>query len=273
MSKVAEGIYHIWKKTGVACTLVTGQESALLIDTGYGFADIRSLVENLTDLPYRILNTHCHVDHAGGNFRFDQDIMIHPFERKVYDLYQREAKPAIIRKYQKDCGEGNYPWPDTLNLEEYLEYKPCTFRMLNDGEKIFLGGRCLDVIFLPGHTRGSVVVFDEKTGILIAGDTISDSLWIQFPQSEHILKFARYLEKLKKYSIKGILSSHSRRICDPKLIDKLKEAIEHIDCNQSRVFIHPRTGVKSSLFQYPVDDLDGISKIYIVFDAKQLADG
>jgi glyoxylase-like metal-dependent hydrolase (beta-lactamase superfamily II) len=41
---------------------------------------------------------------------------------------------------------------------------------------------------VPGHSAGSLVLFDEQTGLLIAGDalgsnrpTIVDSLWMQFP--------------------------------------------------------------------------------------------
>ena len=50
--------------------LIIGTERALLIDTGIGIGNIRSVVETMTHLPYDVVNTHHHYDHVGGNGRF-----------------------------------------------------------------------------------------------------------------------------------------------------------------------------------------------------------
>ena len=264
--EIGDGIYHIWEKPGVASTLILGDREALLIDTGYGFCDLRKIIRQITSLPYRILNTHCHLDHAGGNYLFDQPIYINPIESEVYEYYQREQKPGIIEKYLREYRESDLPWPDEFDVSGYLDYKPCNFLPLSDGENIELGKRKITVIFLPGHTRGSVVVFDEKTGILFSGDDISNSLWIQFPQSEDVEKFGRHLDKLKSCAVRQIFSSHSVKPWPPELIGILQEAIGSIRIEDSRVFVHPRTGVESRLLKYPVRGIDGMDKLYIVYD-------
>ena len=90
--EAAPSLFHIYEPGDVHCTLIVGRERALLFDTGYGFCDIREAVSALTDLPLTIVNSHGHLDHAGGNFWFEQKIYIHPYERQVYDLYQKEKK-------------------------------------------------------------------------------------------------------------------------------------------------------------------------------------
>ena len=44
--------------------LIIGTERALLIDTGIGIGNIRSVVETMTHLPYDVVNTHHHYDHV-----------------------------------------------------------------------------------------------------------------------------------------------------------------------------------------------------------------
>ena len=55
--------------------LLEGDEKALLLDTGYGTGTLRAFVENLTDKPVIVANTHYHPDHAGGNGEFEKVYM------------------------------------------------------------------------------------------------------------------------------------------------------------------------------------------------------
>lgn len=296
---IGHSIYHIWEPGKVACSLVLGRHHALLIDTGYGFGDLKACIRGITDLPLIIVNTHGHLDHAGGNYQFDQPAGIHPYERVVYDLYQHMHKPAIVQKFDKQVQadavskasspaipkasspvtsqasfDNSFMWPREFDHDAYLTYKNVLFTDLKDREIIDLGGRSVEVIFLPGHTRGSVVFLDLNTGILFSGDNISDSLWIQFDQSENIhnyLDHLRALSDLSTFPIKHILSSHRTWLWPRRIMDLQIEAIEHITLEKSSLFVHPRTGVRSLKFKYPVTDLNGISRLYIVFNPKDIA--
>ena len=69
--------YKHWEETH--CYLLCGTERAVLIDTGLGVANIKNVVENLTDLPIVVLTTHAHWDHIGGH-KYFKDFAIHENE-------------------------------------------------------------------------------------------------------------------------------------------------------------------------------------------------
>src|SRR5215203_318122 len=82
VSEPSRGVFAIREPLqvdDVRSYLIAGSEKAILVDTGTGVGDIRKIVEQLTDLPVGVVNSHSHWDHIGGNWRFD-DIAIHPLE-------------------------------------------------------------------------------------------------------------------------------------------------------------------------------------------------
>ncbi|MCP4301237.1 MAG: amidohydrolase family protein, partial [Gammaproteobacteria bacterium] len=60
-------IYEPFQWQEVISYLIVGSESSVLFDTGTGIGDIRSIVDHLTDNPFRVLNSHSHFVHIGGN--------------------------------------------------------------------------------------------------------------------------------------------------------------------------------------------------------------
>ena len=60
--------YKHWEETH--CYLMYGTEKAVLIDTGLGVSNIRSVVDSLTTLPIMAVTTHAHWDHIGGHQYF-----------------------------------------------------------------------------------------------------------------------------------------------------------------------------------------------------------
>ena len=135
--------------------LVLGADRALLVDTGFGISDLKACVRTLTELPLMVMNTHVHPDHSGGNGQFD---VVYVGEHETpetadgvlfYNIPgQRDACDAVKRG-------GSY-----------------RFAHLRDGQRIDLGDRILRCVEIPGHTRGSMALFDESTHLLIAGDAI-----------------------------------------------------------------------------------------------------
>ena len=77
ITEIAHKTYLINESGLNVMYLVVGTERALLIDTGSGYCDLKSIVERLTDKPYDVVLTHGHVDHAGGCDIFPE-IYIHP---------------------------------------------------------------------------------------------------------------------------------------------------------------------------------------------------
>ena len=50
----------------VCAYLIEGDDKAILLDTGFGYGDLKAFVDTLTTLPYEVILTHGHPDHAGG---------------------------------------------------------------------------------------------------------------------------------------------------------------------------------------------------------------
>jgi len=54
-----------------------------------------------------------------------------------------------------------------------LEVPPAAIsRELHDGDTLILGNAVLKVLHTPGHTPGSICLYDEKEGVLLSGDTL-----------------------------------------------------------------------------------------------------
>ena len=88
VTELMKDVYLINEFGGTNCYLVTGSDRALLIDCGTGFCDIRSAVENVTNLPVVLVATHGHVDHIGGAGQFEE-------------MYIHRADTALINRIQK----------------------------------------------------------------------------------------------------------------------------------------------------------------------------
>ena len=70
--------YKHWEETH--CYLLCGEKYAILIDTGLGVSNIRTIVDSLTKLPVMTVTTHVHWDHIGGHKYFD-NIAVHEAEK------------------------------------------------------------------------------------------------------------------------------------------------------------------------------------------------
>lgn len=261
----AENIYHIEESAGVFTSLIVGEERALLIDTGYGFCDLHKIIRELTDLPVTIVNTHGHLDHAGGDYLFDE-VYINYKDLPVYLWYQAVEKPKFLEKFEKDYGDRIHDiWPEDFDAEAYMGKKARHLIPLEDHERFDLGGRSVEAIFLPGHTKGSVVFLDDQSGLLFSGDDISKTVWIQFDHSASLEEYKNGLDQLRNYPIKGIITSHLPDIFPKHLIDWVMLAIMHATPEKSRLFVHPRTGQKALFYREKVSGIDNVHSIRLVY--------
>lgn len=71
--------YRHWEETH--CYLLCGTEKAILIDTGLGVANIKTVIDCLTELPVMVITTHVHWDHIGGHKYFN-NIAAHEAEKE-----------------------------------------------------------------------------------------------------------------------------------------------------------------------------------------------
>ncbi len=272
---LADHIYHIEENAGTCSTLITGERQALLIDTGYGFADLRKVVRSLTGLPLIVVNTHGHLDHAGGDYLFAGDaegesrldkVYINYTEFPVYLWYEAVEKPRFLEKFKKDYGPDIHRiWPQSFDEARYLAARAAKLWPLSDGQAFELGGRTVTAFFLPGHTKGSVVFFDDASGLLFGGDNISKTVWLFFDHSAPLEQYVQGLKAARRLPLRGIVASHCTEIFAPQLIDWIVLAAANATAKNSKVFVHPRTGQKAWFFRQKVEGMDNVHSIRLVY--------
>jgi glyoxylase-like metal-dependent hydrolase (beta-lactamase superfamily II) len=134
------------------------KDACCIIDPGCYFGnerrDLQEYIEQQGLTPEALLNTHCHLDHVFGNKfvhdTWDLPLHLHEKEKPVLEL-----APVMGRSWGLPFE--NYRGPLVL---------------LEPGEKVVLGGNELQILFLPGHSPGSVGFYCAAQGFLIAGDTL-----------------------------------------------------------------------------------------------------
>jgi glyoxylase-like metal-dependent hydrolase (beta-lactamase superfamily II) len=147
--------------------LVEGDDLAMLVDSGTGIGDIGTVVRRLTAKPVLLVNSHSHWDHVGDNWQFDR-IWIH--EAEASRLPAGVPNERMRLNLTEDNFTGERPaWIDPSTFEIRGSSPE---RLLHGGEVIDLGGRQFTVIHTPGHSPGGIVLLEEATGILIAGDAV-----------------------------------------------------------------------------------------------------
>lgn len=153
--------------------VVIGTQRALVIDSGSGFMDLKATVEGLTKLPYDVVITHSHPDHAGGAGLVDS-VYIHPADAPAAAAITYESRVRygqIMRSMSARPGAAGFPeaWgytdADVRRWPKIPEFKP-----LSDGQVFDLGGRKVTAYHLPNHTPGSMVFIDDKSRIAFTGD-------------------------------------------------------------------------------------------------------
>jgi glyoxylase-like metal-dependent hydrolase (beta-lactamase superfamily II) len=101
---------------------------------------------------------------------------------------------------------------------------------LQDGERVNLGGRELEVIFAPGHTPDSVVLFDRKNGLLFTGDTFYPGpIYLFVPETD----FAAYVRSVARLAalepqVKLLLPAHNVPAAAPFYLKRLDDAVQQV---------------------------------------------
>lgn len=209
----------------VVSYLVVGRDRAVLIDTGMGIDNMKAAVEGLTQLPVLVVNTHSHYDHIGDNYRFEQ-IAIHREEAKYIE---KGIGPQDLAELVGPDTFINSP-PEGFNAQIYQIHPSQPTKILKDGENISLGNRTLEIIHTPGHSPGSICLWDRENGMLFSGDTVYDGgLYIQLPDSN----FCAYQESMDRLvriapSLRVIFPSHGKIPLEPGFITKILGAFKDI---------------------------------------------
>lgn len=208
----------------------------ILIDTGIVSAcddfvtNIPHMLENIKNTGLIAINTHEHWDHIGLNGYLVKErgsllaahkagilwIENHDYQwKQLFEFFCPEIIPDKERKqiYWSEIGE-----PVKVHL------------LLQGGEIIRNQNYELEVIHTPGHSPGSICLFERNKKILFSGDTVQGSGFFgNLPFYNNVTQFRNSLERIKKLDPSIILGAHSSRIEGGEVKKILDEGIRTID--------------------------------------------
>jgi glyoxylase-like metal-dependent hydrolase (beta-lactamase superfamily II) len=149
---------------GELCYLIEGREKALLVDGLSGVGSLRAFVRELTDLPVELVLTHGHPDHMGAAFEYGR-CFLHPDDiAALYESGDAERRYAFAASGAKDF---------TLRMEDTVPCVPIVTLPVEDGYIFDLGGAQMEVVAVPGHTWGSIVLLDRAARVVYSGDAVN----------------------------------------------------------------------------------------------------
>jgi glyoxylase-like metal-dependent hydrolase (beta-lactamase superfamily II) len=175
------------------CYLLEGTDRALLIDALTGAGNLRAFCRELTDLPVTLVNTHGHLDHAGGNFDFGE-CFIHSDDIPLIYEIEKSSRMEFVKYSMETAGRKVF-----LSESDFTGSRPIKTLPVTDGHVFDLGNRNVEVIAVPGHTRGTIVLLDRGTGLLFSGDACNINTLLFLPHSTSIEEYRESLFHFKAF--------------------------------------------------------------------------
>ncbi|WP_170335418.1 MBL fold metallo-hydrolase [Ruegeria arenilitoris] len=184
---------------------VRGRDRDLIIDTGMGLRPLVEEVVSLTERPLTAIMTHCHFDHAGG---------LHQFEHRCG--HPREAQVIAEPTAANTVADTGYVRAETFTAlpyegfrhEDYVVKPAPLTQLLDEGDIIDLGNRVFKVFHMPGHSPGSIALFEEGTGILFSGDVVYDGDLLDTLYHSDPEQFKASLRRVQELPLRTIHGGH-----------------------------------------------------------------
>jgi glyoxylase-like metal-dependent hydrolase (beta-lactamase superfamily II) len=200
---------------------VRGRDRDLIIDTGLGMTELRPAVEDLFGAPVLAVATHFHYDHTGSLHEFDERA-IHAAEAELIETSEGIGGtlvtadiPDDIRTSMIDAG---YVLDDELlvnaipaegyDVNSYAVTGTVPTLILEEGDVIDLGDRAFEVLHLPGHSPGSIGLWEESTGILFSGDALYDGPLLDEVPGADLDDYVRTMERLHELPVMVVHGGH-----------------------------------------------------------------
>jgi len=135
----------------------TATNKAAIIDPGGDAERILDAVRQFGVEVEKVILTHGHLDHVGGVKDVVAALNVPVEGPHIADKWLVENAEESARKYGFPVGAMKNAWSD---------------RYVSEGETVTVGALTFDILFVPGHSPGSVVYVSREAPIAIVGDVI-----------------------------------------------------------------------------------------------------
>jgi glyoxylase-like metal-dependent hydrolase (beta-lactamase superfamily II) len=184
---------------------VRGRDNDLIIDTGMGLRPLVEEVAGLTERPLTAIMTHSHFDHAGGLHQFDHRCG-HRHEAQII-AEPTAANTVADTGYVRAETFTALPYKGFRHQDYFVKPAPLT-QLLDEGDIIDLGNRVFKVFHMPGHSPGSIALFEEETGTLFSGDVVYDGDLLDTLYHSDSEQFKTSLRRVQELPLTTIHGGH-----------------------------------------------------------------
>lgn len=226
---------------------------ATLVDSGYWSHQEQTvtLVQRALgsqDRLARILNTHLHSDHCGGNARLQEK-----FGCRVYVPSGEFQK--VVRWAE-----------DELTYRATGQHCPRFVAQgsLSSGDSVDLGGRTWEVVAAPGHDPESVMFYDPSLQLLISADALwEDGFGVVFPELEGFEAFAdvrHTLDLIARLKVEIVIPGHGRPFIDVRsALDRAYSRLDRFVADPRKHALHAaKVLIKFHLLEIHAQTLDDL---------------
>jgi glyoxylase-like metal-dependent hydrolase (beta-lactamase superfamily II) len=215
--------------------LVRGRDRDVLIDSGLGLASLREELADLLDRRLAVVATHRHYDHVGGLCEFDE-VLVHRADAAAVAAADGFAS-LVLRDYPEEeliaTREAGIALPDVLiDALPHEGYDPAAYRVtpvtptrvVDEGDLISTGDRELEVLHLPGHTPGSIGLWEAETRTLFSGDCVYESgqLLDELPESS-IPDYVESMRRLADLPVRIVHGGHDPSFGRDRLTELVRD--------------------------------------------------
>ena len=184
---------------------IEGRDRDLLIDGGYGLVPLRPNLPLVDSERTIFVATHTHFDHIGAAWEFAER-WVHAAEVGV--MAQPTQQNTQILPYLAGLSPFDVTPPSWGSAETYhINPAPAT-RILRDGDTIDLGDRQFEVLHTPGHSPGSISLWEAATGVLIAADVLYNGTLLDELIDSNIPDLLKSHERLAQLPIQVVHPGH-----------------------------------------------------------------
>lgn len=116
--------------------------------------ELSSYIKNQKLKVSRLVNTHCHIDHVLGN----------QFIKNTYDvaLTIHRSEESMLKAVSSYASNYGFPAYQPTEADNFLE----------EGDEIRFGKSRFEVLLVPGHSPGHIMLYNADQNICIGGDVL-----------------------------------------------------------------------------------------------------
>jgi glyoxylase-like metal-dependent hydrolase (beta-lactamase superfamily II) len=232
----SDGITQLWEPHVhplVRCNVwhVRGRDRDLVVDTGIGVSSLAKEIEDLTDKPVVAVATHIHWDHVGCLHEFEERIMhvheaarMNPYE-EFNTIKRDDFEPAVLAflgeigyALEQDVLIDALPSAD-FDLDGYAIQSTKPTRSVDEGDAIDLGDRRFEVWHLPGHSPGSMGLWESETRTLFSGDAIYDGPLLDVLEDSSIPDYLKTMKRLLETPAETVHGGHDESFGRERMVE------------------------------------------------------